>query len=152
MGIYFKIDNLEIRDNRLFFVLGPCVIENEKLTLEIAEQVKKISDEIDAPFIFKASFDKANRSSIHSFRGPGIKKGLKIYWQGNARISEHMNKRFFEMLYNAGCRRLLFGVESGSQRILNDMNKGTNVHEVTKVIKRASSFWPDRFWRIFCGG
>jgi 2-dehydro-3-deoxyphosphooctonate aldolase (KDO 8-P synthase) len=75
---FFNIDDVKIREDRLFFILGPCVIENEKITLEIAEKVKEIAHEIDITVIFKASFDKANRSSLKSFRGPGIDKGLKI--------------------------------------------------------------------------
>ncbi len=75
---FFNIDDVKIREDRLFFILGPCVIENEKITLEIAEKVREIAHEIDITVIFKASFDKANRSSLKSFRGPGIDKGLKI--------------------------------------------------------------------------
>lgn len=59
-------------------IAGPCVIENEKTTLQIAEMLKKIGDELDVDFYFKASFDKANRTSIDSFRGPGMEKGLQI--------------------------------------------------------------------------
>jgi len=68
-----------IEKNRPFFVIaGPCVIENEATTLLIANFLKKISQDINIPIIFKASFDKANRTSLNSFRGPGIDKGLKI--------------------------------------------------------------------------
>lgn len=59
-------------------IAGPCVIENEEITLRIAEKLKKISSELDIDFYFKASFDKANRTSIVSFRGPGIERGLRI--------------------------------------------------------------------------
>lgn len=75
---FFNIDNLEIGKNGLFFILGPCVIEGQSFTLKLAEQLKVITEEAGVPFIFKASFDKANRSSIESFRGPGIKEGLRI--------------------------------------------------------------------------
>lgn len=78
MSVYFNIDNIDLKSDCLFFILGPCVIENEKSTLETAESVRKIAGDVDVPFIFKASFDKANRSSIKSFRGPGIKEGLRI--------------------------------------------------------------------------
>lgn len=78
MSVYFNIDHIELNSDRLFFILGPCVIEDEKTTLQIAESIKRITDEVDVPFIFKASFDKANRSSLKSFRGPGLKKGLAI--------------------------------------------------------------------------
>lgn len=59
-------------------IAGPCVIESEQMVLSIAEQMKKITEELKIPYIFKASFDKANRTSINSFRGPGIEKGLEI--------------------------------------------------------------------------
>jgi 2-dehydro-3-deoxyphosphooctonate aldolase (KDO 8-P synthase) len=64
--------------NRLFLIAGPCVIEAEKLMIETARQLKKITAEVSMPLIFKSSYDKANRSSIRSFRGPGLVKGLKI--------------------------------------------------------------------------
>jgi 2-dehydro-3-deoxyphosphooctonate aldolase (KDO 8-P synthase) len=75
---FFKIDNIEIGKAGLFFVLGPCVIENEAFTINLAEQLKAAADEVNVPFIFKASFDKANRSSVGSFRGPGLQEGLRI--------------------------------------------------------------------------
>lgn len=62
----------------LVFMCGPCVIEGEDLTLKWADQLKKIFQGFPFRFIFKASYDKANRSSVHSFRGPGLEKGLKI--------------------------------------------------------------------------
>ena len=62
----------------LVLIAGPCVVESEKIVRQIAEKLKRISEDLRVPFIFKASYDKANRSSIKSFRGPGLKKGLKI--------------------------------------------------------------------------
>jgi 2-dehydro-3-deoxyphosphooctonate aldolase (KDO 8-P synthase) len=59
-------------------VAGPCVIESEDHTLRLAEAIKKVCSDLHLPFVFKASFDKANRSSISSFRGPGIDAGLAI--------------------------------------------------------------------------
>ena len=59
-------------------IAGPCVIESEEMVMQIAEQLKSITDELGIPFTFKASFDKANRTSIHSFRGLGIDEGLRI--------------------------------------------------------------------------
>lgn len=59
-------------------IAGPCVIESEEQVLSIAAQLKAITDELGIPFTFKASFDKANRTSINGFRGPGIKDGLRI--------------------------------------------------------------------------
>lgn len=59
-------------------IAGPCVIESEEMVLSIAEQMKRITDDLKIPYTFKASFDKANRTSINSFRGPGIEEGMKI--------------------------------------------------------------------------
>jgi len=74
-----KIADFEIVPEEVFFVIaGPCVIESEGLALEIASVLKKLSEEKDIPIIFKSSYDKANRTSIESFRGPGIEEGLKI--------------------------------------------------------------------------
>ena len=59
-------------------IAGPCVIESEEMVLSIAKQMKDITDKIGIPYTFKASFDKANRTSISGFRGPGIEEGLRI--------------------------------------------------------------------------
>jgi len=66
--------------NTLPFVLiaGPCVIESEKLVLSVASTLKRITSRRKIPFVFKSSYDKANRSSVRSFRGPGLKEGLRI--------------------------------------------------------------------------
>jgi 2-dehydro-3-deoxyphosphooctonate aldolase (KDO 8-P synthase) len=74
-----KLCNFEIGINRPFFLIaGPCVIESEQLALETAAQLKEITQRLKIPFIYKSSFDKANRSSQKSFRGPGISEGLRI--------------------------------------------------------------------------
>ena len=86
MSVYFDIEGIELHSH-LFFILGPCVIEGEKFTLKLAEDLKKICAEVDVPFIFKASFDKANRSSLNSYRGPGLKEGLKIL----KKVKEELN-------------------------------------------------------------
>jgi 2-dehydro-3-deoxyphosphooctonate aldolase (KDO 8-P synthase) len=65
-------------DRPFFLIAGPCVIESESLSLETAGQLKEITAGLDIPFIFKSSFDKANRSSHKSFRGPGLDEGLRI--------------------------------------------------------------------------
>lgn len=62
----------------LAIISGPCVIENEAITLQIASFLKNLAEKLEFPLIFKASYDKANRTSIHSFRGPGIDEGLRI--------------------------------------------------------------------------
>lgn len=63
---------------KFFILAGPCVIEGEEITMQIASELKKIAAELDITYIFKSSFDKANRSSLDSFRGPGLKQGLEI--------------------------------------------------------------------------
>ena len=67
--------------NTFFLIGGPCVIENEEHAFELAKKIKIICAELQIPFIFKASFDKANRSSLKSYRGPGLKEGLRILEQ-----------------------------------------------------------------------
>lgn len=75
----FKIGNIDIGlDAPLFVMAGPCVIESRDICLDIAHKLVKIAAKSDVGMIFKASFDKANRSSLHSFRGPGLDKGLEI--------------------------------------------------------------------------
>ena len=65
-------------DQPFFLIAGPCVIESEELALETASKLKDLCLKLQIPFIYKSSFDKANRSSTQSFRGPGIENGLKI--------------------------------------------------------------------------
>ncbi len=73
-----KVNDFFIGGGGLVFIMGPCVIENETLTLKTLEELLKITDALGVPFVFKSSYDKANRTSVDSYRGPGIKKGLKI--------------------------------------------------------------------------
>lgn len=74
-----KLCHFDVGKDQPFFLLsGPCVVESEALTLEIASTMKALTDELNIPYIFKASFDKANRSSHASFRGPGMEEGLRI--------------------------------------------------------------------------
>jgi len=65
-------------DQPFFLIAGTCVIESEQMTLDTAGKLKEITAELNIPFIYKSSFDKANRSSLHSFRGLGLEKGLQI--------------------------------------------------------------------------
>jgi 2-dehydro-3-deoxyphosphooctonate aldolase (KDO 8-P synthase) len=74
-----KLCGFEVGHNRPFFLIaGPCVVESEGLVLDIAGRMQEITTALGIPYIFKASFDKANRSSQASFRGPGIAEGLRI--------------------------------------------------------------------------
>src|SRR5277367_3334318 len=78
MTTSFQLDNVRIGSGDLFLIAGPCVIESEKHALFMAEVIKGITRALNVPFIFKASYDKANRTSIRSFRGPGLVEGLRI--------------------------------------------------------------------------
>jgi 2-dehydro-3-deoxyphosphooctonate aldolase (KDO 8-P synthase) len=74
-----KLCNFEAGNERPFFLIaGPCVIESEQLVIDTAGKLKEMTSKLRVPFIFKSSFDKANRSSKSSFRGPGLEGGLKI--------------------------------------------------------------------------
>ena len=65
-------------DGGLTFIAGPCVIESREMTLDLAKRLSSLAKKLKAKFVFKASFDKANRTSVDSFRGPGIDKGLEV--------------------------------------------------------------------------
>lgn len=74
-----KVKNIRIGEKGLLVLIaGPCVIESERLCLDSAKRILDITSKLNIPYIFKSSFDKANRLSIGSFRGPGIKKGLEV--------------------------------------------------------------------------
>ncbi len=74
-----RLFNFEVGPERPFFLIaGPCVVESEGLVLDTAGKLKELTTRLDVPFIFKSSFDKANRSSKTSFRGPGMEEGLRI--------------------------------------------------------------------------
>ncbi len=94
-------------DRPLFLIAGPCVIESEQLALETAGQLKDITEHLGIPFIYKSSFDKANRSSGQSFRGPGLAEGLKILETVKSQI----------------------GVP-----VLTDVHESTPLHEVAAVV------------------
>lgn len=108
MAVKFRIGNFWVGQREpLFFILGPCVIETEEMTFKIAEKIKEIADKLKVNVIFKASYDKANRTSIRSFRGPGLLKGLEIL--GNI-------KKEFEM------------------PILSDVHKESEIDEAEKIL------------------
>ena len=73
-------------DHPLFLIAGPCVIESEQLAMDTAGQLKELCLSLDIPFIYKSSFDKANRSSTQSFRGLGLEEGLRILSEVKAKI------------------------------------------------------------------
>jgi len=78
MTTSFQVGDIQIGSGNLFLIAGPCVIESEEHAIRMAEIIKGVTKSLDFPFIFKASYDKANRTSVRSFRGPGLKEGLRI--------------------------------------------------------------------------
>jgi 2-dehydro-3-deoxyphosphooctonate aldolase (KDO 8-P synthase) len=78
MSVSFQVEGIRIGSGNLFLIAGPCVIESEEHALFMAEVIKGVTRSLNFPFIFKASYDKANRTSIRSFRGPGLAEGLRI--------------------------------------------------------------------------
>jgi len=78
MSVSFQVGDIHIGSGDLFLIAGPCVIESEDHAIRMAEIIKGVARSLGFPFIYKASYDKANRTSIRSFRGPGLKEGLRI--------------------------------------------------------------------------
>lgn len=78
--------SFDITNNDFFFIGGPCVIENESMVFRTALKLKGITEKLSIPFVFKSSYDKANRTSIKSFRGPGFKKGMRILLKVRQRL------------------------------------------------------------------
>jgi 2-dehydro-3-deoxyphosphooctonate aldolase (KDO 8-P synthase) len=78
MSLSFQVEGVRIGSGDLFLIAGPCVIESEKHAIFMAEVIKGVTRSLNVPFIFKASYDKANRTSIRSFRGPGLAEGLRV--------------------------------------------------------------------------
>ena len=78
MSNSFEIGPVHVGDGRLFLIAGPCVIESEAHARTMAEAIQRITADLGSPFIFKASYDKANRTSVKSFRGPGLVEGTRI--------------------------------------------------------------------------
>ena len=82
-----KLCGFDVGSDRPFFLIaGPCVIESEAMVLDIAFRMKEITDKLGIPYLFKASFDKANRTSGKSFRGPGLNEGLRILSEVKAKV------------------------------------------------------------------
>ena len=139
----------------LFLIAGPCVIENEKDTLHAAGRLKEIAEDLDIPFIFKASYDKANRSSVDSYRGPGLDKGLDIL----ARVKEDLGlpvlsdiHRFEEILPASKvldimqipaflCRQTDMVVEAAASGTIVNIKKGQFMApwDMKNVISKAAS-------------
>jgi 2-dehydro-3-deoxyphosphooctonate aldolase (KDO 8-P synthase) len=79
--VNFQVGNINIGNGELFLIAGPCVIESEEHALKMAEAISGVCRALGVPYLFKASYDKANRTSIRSFRGPGLTEGLRILKQ-----------------------------------------------------------------------
>jgi 2-dehydro-3-deoxyphosphooctonate aldolase (KDO 8-P synthase) len=86
MSVSFQISDVRIGGGKLFLIAGPCVIESEEHAIRMAEIIKGVARSLNFPFIFKASYDKANRTSIRSFRGPGLTEGLRILKKVKAEV------------------------------------------------------------------
>ena len=82
-----KLGNFEIGGDKLTILAGPCALESKAIAEEVAAALKEVCQKLDINYVFKSSFDKANRSSITSYRGPGMEEGLKIL----AEIKEKYN-------------------------------------------------------------
>ncbi|MBI5561626.1 MAG: 3-deoxy-8-phosphooctulonate synthase [Deltaproteobacteria bacterium] len=82
-----RLGNITIGGGSLFFIMGPCVIEGEAAMLSTLEGLVRITSDLKAPFVFKSSYDKANRTSVKSFRGPGLKEGLRILARARAEFN-----------------------------------------------------------------
>ena len=82
----FQVGDVTIGGGELFLIAGPCVIESEEHALKMAECIRGIARSLRLPFVFKASYDKANRTSLQSYRGPGVQEGLRIL----ARVKEEI--------------------------------------------------------------
>jgi 2-dehydro-3-deoxyphosphooctonate aldolase (KDO 8-P synthase) len=78
VGSAFKVGNVEVGGGELFLIAGPCVIESEDHAIKMAESIAGVARALRLPYIFKASYDKANRTSVKSYRGPGLDEGLRI--------------------------------------------------------------------------
>ena len=72
-----NVGNIKCGADQMFLISGPCVIEEESIMMKVAEQLKKITERLDLPLIYKSSFQKDNRSSVEYYMGPGLEKGLR---------------------------------------------------------------------------
>src|SRR5471032_357860 len=78
MSHSFQLGPVTVGGGKLLLIAGPCVIESESHARMMADSIQRITSDLGVPYIFKASYDKANRTSIHSFRGPGLVEGCRI--------------------------------------------------------------------------
>lgn len=92
-------------NNKPTFIAGPCVIESPELLCIVAEELVRLNEKYDINIIFKASFDKANRTSINSFRGPGMQEGLKMLYDIKQKYGLRLLTDIHESYQAKTCRR-----------------------------------------------
>jgi 2-dehydro-3-deoxyphosphooctonate aldolase (KDO 8-P synthase) len=139
----------------LFLIAGPCVIETERHTLMLAERLARIARALRIPYIFKASFDKANRTSLHSYRGPGLERGLQVL----ARVKREIGVPVLTDVHEAAqvapaaevcdviqipaflCRQTDLLLEAGRSRAVVNIKKGQFLSpwDVRHVIEKVES-------------
>jgi len=151
-----KIGNIKIGNKQpLVLIAGPCVIESESLCLQTAKAIKDISAKLRIPYIFKSSFDKANRMSLDSYRGPGIKKGLEVLKKIKKNLKVpiltdiHCSKEIGEVAKVADiiqipaflCRQTDIVVEAGRTGKVVNIKKGQFLApwDVAPIIKKIES-------------
>lgn len=154
-----KLNDFTIGDQAGFVLIaGPCVLENEAAAMEIASYLKQLTSKLQIPFVFKASYDKANRTSINAYRGPGIEEGLKILKNIKEKIGVPILSdvhRFEEIEAAAGvldimqvpaflCRQTDFVVEIAKKAHIVNVKKGQflapwDVANIIEKIKAAGN-------------
>jgi 2-dehydro-3-deoxyphosphooctonate aldolase (KDO 8-P synthase) len=151
-----KIGDFVAGDNKKFILIaGPCVLESEKIAMDTARYLKKLTAKLKIPFIFKSSYDKANRTSIKSYRGPGAKKGLAILEKvkGELNIPVLSDVHRFEEIDAAAkvldvlqvpaflCRQTDFVVEIAKKARVINIKKGQFLApwDVANIIEKAKA-------------
>ena len=151
-----KLCGFEVGLDRPFFLIaGPCVVESEQLAMDTAEKLKEITAKLDIPFIYKSSFDKANRSSGTSYRGPGIEEGLRILGEVRSKLGVpiltdvHGDTPLDEVAAVVDvlqtpaflCRQTNFILDVASQGLPVNIKKGQFLSpwEMTNVVDKARS-------------
>lgn len=152
----FKVSGVEMGQGApLFFIAGPCVIESAAHALGMAERLAEAAGELRVPLIFKASYDKANRSSVKSFRGPGMKEGLRILAQVKKKTELPILTDVHEPVQAAAaaevcdviqipaflCRQTDLLIAAGKTRCVVNVKKGQFVSpwEMANVVEKIAS-------------
>lgn len=143
------------KENKILIIAGPCVAENPDVCMEIAETMKNICADLELPYIFKASYDKANRTSIDSYRGPGMKEGLAILYNVRetfqvpvlsdvhlpSQVKEASKVLDIIQIPAFLCRQTDLLVEAGKSEKIINIKKGQfmSPHEMEQVIEKVYS-------------